>query len=103
MRTELRATADTSALAPVFDALHGELTLLSRNPLRQSRVQVGRSVAEALCNGDSAAYRDQASNKDGSLRRRPLRTARRARPQRGHPPPERARLVRLPRPARRYP
>jgi hypothetical protein len=61
--------ADSAALAPVFDALLGELTQLSRNHLLYFRVQVGRSVADALYNGDPAAYHHQASNKDSSLRR----------------------------------
>ena len=61
--------ADSAALAPVFDALLGELTQLSRNHLLYFRVQVGRSVADALYSGDPAAYHHQASNKDSSLRR----------------------------------
>lgn len=75
MLTELIAPADpaaaaeSAALAPVFDALLGELTQLSRNHLLYFRVQVGRSVADALYSGDPAAYHHQASNKDSSLRR----------------------------------
>jgi hypothetical protein len=48
--------AESAALTPVFDALLGELTQLSRNHLRYFRVQVGRSVADARYSGDPAAY-----------------------------------------------
>jgi hypothetical protein len=50
------AAADSAALAPVFDALLGELTQLSRNHLLYFRVQVGRSVADALSSAAPAAW-----------------------------------------------
>jgi hypothetical protein len=52
-----------------FDALLSILTQLSRKHLLSFRIEVGRVVAVVLFDGEPAAFRDHAWNKEGSLRR----------------------------------